>query len=270
MRGGNEFWDFRSFNPPISMNNWANEYAFESESRADTLVVRNTYLDVPEDWLGGQFIAEAEYLKELNPDAYKHEYLGEAIGTGGAVFNNVEDLDMEMPLEGTDIPLWQTFDNIYCGIDWGFATDPFHFSKMHYDSTRRILYIFREYRTNYTRNEIVWATINKELKLVSETELITADSAEPKSISDFKAFGAFIRPAEKGNDSVRYGIKWLQGLTKIYIDRRTCPYTYKEFVQYEYETDKDGNWISAYPDKDNHAVDSVRYSLERFYKRKGN
>ena len=60
MRGGEKFWDFRTFNPPISKNNWANEYAEIAETRDNTLLVRNTYLDVPEEWLGQVFIDEAE------------------------------------------------------------------------------------------------------------------------------------------------------------------------------------------------------------------
>ena len=88
MRGGNTFWDFRTFNPPISKNNWANEYAEDCETfrRESTIVVRNTYLDVPENWLGTQFIEEAEELKSINERAYIHEYLGQAIGTGGMYF----------------------------------------------------------------------------------------------------------------------------------------------------------------------------------------
>ena len=100
--------------------------------------------------------------------------------------------------------------------------------------------------------------------------MVIADSAEPKSIADFKAYGAFIRPADKGPDSVRYGIKWLQGLRHIYIDKRRCPLTYKEFVNYEFEQDKDGNFISAYPDENNHSIDAVRYALEKYANRKGN
>ena len=62
MRGGDMFWDFRTFNPPISKNNWANEYTDDCEAyrQDNTLVVRNTYLDVPPQWLGQEFINEAE------------------------------------------------------------------------------------------------------------------------------------------------------------------------------------------------------------------
>lgn len=123
MRGGKLFWDFRTFNPPISKLNWANEYAEAVEvNHPDTLVVRNNYLDVPIEWLGTQFIEEAEELKQRNERAYIHEYLGIAIGTGGDVFPNATDLDMDVEVETPNgmKPMWQTFDQIYNGIDWGW------------------------------------------------------------------------------------------------------------------------------------------------------
>ena len=278
MRGGELFWDFRTFNPPISIDNWANEYAEEAFLREDTLVVSNTYLDVPESWLGRPFIEEAEYLKKLNPRAYQHEYMGEAIGTGGGVFPNACDLDMrqQVPIYDFDgnileyTEMWKTFDKIHNGIDWGFAMDPFRFVRMHYDAKKLDLYIFKEFSTVATRNQIVFDILYKEKKLIGMDELVTADSAEPKSIADFKAYGAYIRGAIKGPDSVRYGIKWLQGLNHIYIDKRECPKTYKEFTHYEYLQDKDGNFISDYPDENNHSIDSVRYAMEKFYSRRGN
>lgn len=271
MRGGDIFWDFRSFNPPISINNWANEYAEQAETRDDSIVIRNTYLDVPRDWLGEPFIHEAEVMKELNPRGYTHEYLGIPIGTGGNVFQNVEDMNMEelVNINGQGVPMFQTFDNIFNGIDWGFSIDPFRFVRMHFDKKRRELYIFSEYSTVETRNEEIFDEIYNVRKIANINDLVTADSAEKKSCADFRAYGAFVRDAEKGPDSVRYGIKWLQGLTHIYIDKRRCPLTYQEFVHYEYDTDKDGNWVSSYPDKNNHSIDATRYAMERFYKRKG-
>lgn len=278
MRGGDIFWDFRTFNPPISKNNWANEYTEVAETMENTLVVRNTYLDVPEHWLGKQFIEEAEDLKAINERAYVHEYMGVPIGTGGDVFSNVEDLDMEQIVEVKDqwgnvkerVPMWKTFDHIYNGIDWGFAIDPFRFVKMHFDRTRLDLYIFDEYTTYRTRNADVYKILYEEEKKITKDELVIADSAEEKSVADFRSYGAFIKGAKKGPDSVRYGIKWLQGLAHIYIDKRRCPDTFREFIGYEYEQDRDGNFISAYPDEDNHSIDATRYAMERYANRRGN
>lgn len=280
MRGGDKFWDFRTFNPPISKNNWANEYADDCEvyRQESTLVISNSYLNVPQEWLGQEFINEALELKKINPKAYEHEYLGVPTGTGGDVFQNVCDMDMNEPVPQFDVygntmkivPKWQTFDKIYCGLDWGFAKDPLHFVRCHFDPARLDLYIFDEYRTMHSRNKTVFQVLYEEEKKISYEELLIADSAEPKSILDFKAYGAFIRGAAKGPDSVRYGIKWLQGLRHIYIDKRRCPYAFREFTQYEYETDKDGNFISAYPDADNHSIDATRYAMEKYANRRGN
>ena len=263
MRGGSTYWDFRTFNPPISKNNWANMYAEKAYKRsASTLVTRNTYLDVPREWLGEQFFEEAEELKAINPRAYEHEYLGVATGTGGDVFENACELDMSDMID--------KFDHIYNGIDWGFARDPFRYVRMHFDAKKLDLYIFDEFTTYKTRNEDTFHRLYDEECKLTRQELVTADSAEEKSVADFRAYGAFIRPAKKGPDSIRYGIKWLQGLRHIYIDKNRCPETYYEFINYEYERDRDGNFISAYPDADNHSIDAVRYALENYCNRRGN
>ena len=272
MRGGAKFWDFRTFNPPISVDSWANEYAEEAETYTHTLVISSTYKDVPEEWLGPQFIEEAEDLKEKNEQAYLHEYMGLPTGTGGAVFPNVVDLDMTQPvyLGDTTISMYKTFDNIYTGLDWGYNPDPFRVVRVYLDSRRHDIYIFDEYSTNKARNIEIFEDLYKEKKIINYRDLVTADSAEPKSIADFKAYGAYIRGAEKGPESIRYGIKYLQGFNHIYIDKRRCPLTYKEFSKYEYERDRDGNFISSYPDKNNHSIDATRYALEKFYNRRGN
>ena len=104
---------------------------------------------------------------------------------------------------------------------------------------------------------------------MSEDDLIIADSTEPKSIGDFKMYGALIKGAEKGPGSVEYSMKWLSSLAKIVIDQRRCPVSAQEFSTYEYQQDKDGNYISGYVDADNHCIDSIRYALNNIWKKKG-
>lgn len=259
MRGGPRYVVFKSFNPPISRQNWANQYVLTPRRAA--LRHKSCYTEVPPEWLGEQFFDDAQALMETNLRAYTHEYLGIPVGTGGEVFDNLEI--REIPDDEKNI-----FDNIYMGIDWGWYPDPFHWSKMHYDSTRKTLYIYDEYRANKQSNAETWNNLVM-LKGVTGTDLITADSAEPKSIGDYRDYGSLCRPAVKGPDSVRYGIKWLQSLKKIVIDPRRCPETAKEFQNYEYERTDNGDIISGYPDKDNHSIDSVRYAMERVWRRKG-
>lgn len=259
MRGGQKYWNFESYNPPISRDNWANLDSLED--RPDRLCHKSTYLEAPPEWLGEQFLLEAEHLKQTNERAYRHEYLGEPVGTGGNVFENVVDYPIGSDLIGS-------FDRIYNGVDWGWYPDPWAFNRMHFDAARRILYIFDEDRANKKSNQET-AEILMKNHGITAVDRITADSAEKKSVEDYKSYGLYCRPAEKGPGSVEYSMKWLCSLAEIRIDRKRCPETYKEFTCYEYERNKDGEIISGYPDANNHNIDAVRYAMEQVWRRRG-
>lgn len=251
MRGGSTFWNFESYNPPLSRDNWANKDSLEQ--RPDRLCHHSTYLDAPPEWLGEQFLAEAEFLRQTNERAYRHEYLGEAVGTGGNVFENL-DIRPITPEERA------AFDRVRCGVDWGYFPDPWAFNCCHYDAARRVLYIFDELTALRQGNRET-----ADLLLahgLTRADLITADSAEPKSVADYNKFGLRCMGARKGPGSVEYSMKWLQSLVRIVIDPHTCPDTAKEFLGYEYERTRDGQIVSGYPDRDNHHIDAVRYATE--------
>ena len=244
MRGGGNkpFCYFYSYNPPAQASNWVNAEA--NTPRADRLVVSSSYLDIPKEWLGEAFLREAEYQKKSNELLYRHIYLGEATGTGGAIFPNASAFKM------SDEQISQ-FDNLRQGIDWGFVNDPFCFLKLHYDSTRRDVYIFEEiYGTGISNRE----AIAKVDAIADPYTPIYADSAEPKSIKEFKDAALYVKAADKGPGSVEYGIKFLQGLAHIYIDPDRCPNAWREFSLYELEKDRNGEWKREPPDKDNHCL----------------
>lgn len=258
LRGGSYSLEFKTFNPPKTKNNWANQYClFE---KVGQMIHHSTYFTTPKEWLGERFLDDADYLKAINPGAFEHEYMGIANGTGGMVFDNVDV--RQIPDDEIE-----TFDRIYNGVDWGYYPDPWAFNRMHYDAARRILYIFGEL-TRYKKGNR--QTADDLLKYgITPNELITADSAEPKSVADYRNYGLNCRGAVKGPGSVDYSMKWLQSLTKIVIDPVRCPDTAKEFTTYEYERNKEGEVISGYPDKENHHIDAVRYSMEPVWKRRG-
>lgn len=253
MRGGDKFWNFESYNPPISRDNWAN--VDSAEDKPNRLCHISTYLDAPKSWLGEEFINEAEYLKQTDERAYQHEYLGLPVGTGGNVFERLELREI------TDDEI-KRFDRIYQGIDFGWYPDPFCFIRIYYDVARETLYLIDEHYVNKTSNEDNAAWIREHHY---NDFPVTCDSAEPKSIVDFRASGVDARSAIKGPGSVEYGMKWLQR-RKIVIDKRRTPNAYKEIVGYEYERNKDGEIISGYPDKNNHAIDAIRYGMEPAYR----
>lgn len=256
MRGGSMYWNFETYNPPISRDNWANKDT--AEERPDRLCHKSTYLQAPEEWLGAQFLAEAEQLRTTDDRAYRHEYLGEAIGTGGNVFDNIEARTI------TDEEV-RGFDRIYQGADWGWFPDPFAFVRLHYDRTRETIYFLDEIYQNKLTNDASAKAIKDK---GYADAIVTEDSAEPKSVADHRALGIPARAAVKGPGSVDYGMKWLQRRTLV-IDKKRTPNVYREFVGYEYERSRDGEIISGYPDRDNHTIDATRYALERIYNKSG-
>lgn len=260
LRGGDTTWMFETWNTPKSIQSWVNKWELiPKEGRRP--VHKASYLDVPKEWLGETFIEEAEHLKLVNPKAYEHEYMGIATGTGGQVFENLEIREI------TDAEIEQ-FDNIKDGIDWGFAPDPFVWGKYHYDAKHMTIYVLDEFWANKLRNEEAYNHLVKNGK-ISPQRLIIADSSEDKSVSDFRAYGANIRGAEKGPGSVKYSYKWLQSRAKIVIDPARAPNHVREFVNCEHEQMKDGTFIGEYPDRDNHTIDTCRYAHNLEWRTRG-
>jgi phage terminase large subunit len=130
------------------------------------------------------------------------------------------------------------------------------------------LYIYDEYRTWKTSNRDVYEYLVKE-KNVNPNDLIIGDSASPKDIADFCNMGLYMIGAEKGADSLKYSYKWLQSLKAIVIDNVRAPETAKEFLEAEFERDKNGDIITTYPDKNNHGIDAVRYSQNLVWRQGG-
>lgn len=258
IRGTDSAYIFKSFNPPQSKLNWANKYV--EMPKPGRFVHTSDYRQAPSEWLGEVFIREAEFLREVNPIAYEHEYLGIPNSAGGLVFPNVELRE----IADEDIA---GFEYVYQGIDWGFAVDPVDWGRCAYEAKKRTLYLFDEFRAVGMSNRELYEVLTQQ-KSVQPGDMIIADRAEPKSIADLVAYGLNVRGAEIGPDSVRYSIKWLQTL-RLVIDPVRCPHTAREFTEYEYEKTKDGEIISQYPDKNNHSIDRTRYATNYIWRKWG-
>lgn len=239
---------FYSYNPPKSGRSWVNQEV--KSPKPGRKIHHSDYRAVPKEWLGERFIVEAEHLQKVNDNAYRHEYLGEEVGTGLEVFLNVNIREI------TNDEISQ-FDQIRQGLDWGYAADPLCFERMNYNRKKRTLHIFHEISGLNIFNRVFY-----EMAKEYSSTLTTADSAEPKSIDEVKSYGMNIIGAKKGPGSVESGIKFLQDMEQIIIDPARCPLAAKEFINYALETDRNGEIKHKFPDKDNHSLDSCRYALE--------
>ena len=272
MRGGDRFLVFRSFNPPISSANWANQFIERPDKRS--VMLRTNYLQMPVDWLGQGFIEEAERLKEINENAYLHEYMGMPVGNGSEVFPALQIREI------TEEEI-RNSERIYCGLDFGFASDPSAFVRVTYSpKTETIMIIGEIYKRGLSNREL--ARMIKEQgydrsdrvtwvlgDAVPERQLITADCADPRSISDLSGEDLRVTGCTKFPGCIEYRIRWLQH-RKIVIDPKRTPETAREFRNYSYKVDrKTGEITSQLQDHDDHTIDATAYALNTvIYKRR--
>jgi PBSX family phage terminase large subunit len=258
IRGTDKAFIFKSWNPPRTSGNWINKYILIPKE--NQFQHKTDYRNVPIEWLGKIFVDEAEHLRDTNLPAYEHEYLGEVNGLGDQIFTNL----IIGPIADEKIA---QFDNVLYGLDFGFYPHPAHYAKVHYDATNHDLYVYGEVRK--------WKTSNRDMydALVAYGypigELLICDSAEPKSVADFREYGASARGAEKGAESVKYSIKWMQSLHAIYIDNVRAPYTVEELSDYAYERTKDGEILESYPREKDDALAAIRYATNLIWRRRG-
>lgn len=250
---------FFSYNPPKRKQSWVNKKYETSFQAANTFVHHSTYLDNP--FISKQFITEAEAAKERNERRYEWEYEGKAVGSGVVPFDNLKVVAGSITDE-----MVKTFDNIRQAADFGYGPDPLAFVRWHYDKKKNGIYAIDEfYGQKISNRELAkWIKSNGY-----ESNDITADSAEPKSIDELKNEHGIrrIKGAKKGPDSVEYGEEWLDDLDFICIDPLRTPNIAREFENIDYQTDRDGNPKARLEDKDNHTIDATRYAFEQDMKK---
>ncbi len=256
LRGGSRFVVFKTFNPPISRSSWANRYV--AEPREGSLRHKSDYTTVPQEWLGQQFLDDAEHLKETNERAYRHEYLGEPVGLGTNIFELLEIRDI------TDEEVGR-MERIYQGQDWGWYPDPKAFIRVSYVPGSDKIYLIDELGGCKIRNAEMARQIREK---GYDDYLIYCGADEQESIVDFRDAGLPARQALVGPGSVRYTFEWLQCRTLV-IDPRRTPRAYDEIIKYEHEVDADGEVIADYPDHDNHWIDALRYATSPISMRRG-
>ena len=243
---------FYSYNPPKRKHSWVNK-KYESRFQPEnTFVHASTYKDNP--FIAKEFIEEAEATRERSEKRYRWEYLGEAIGSGVAPFENLVFRKI------TDEEIAR-FDNIRQGNDFGYANDPLAFVRWHYDKKKRVIYAIDEiYGVKISNRELAERIREKGY----QSQMITCDSAEPKSIDELKLQLniPLVQGAKKGPDSREYGERWLDDLDAIVIDPGRTPNIAREFESADYAVDRDGNPKPKLEEVNDHTIDATRYAFE--------
>lgn len=92
---------------------------------------------------------------------------------------------------------------------------------------------------------------------IMRRDVVIADCAEPKSISEINSFGFNVRPSSKGPDSIKNGIQILQRY-KINVTRRSTGII-QEMKRYKWKVDKNGVMLNVPIEVWNHGIDAIRY-----------
>lgn len=237
---------------PTTADHWVYKRFFESRGitdgfngiKEDTLYIHTTYLDNIAN-LDQGFLNRVEQIKLNDPNKYNHTMLGAWIKQSeGAIFKN-----WEIGLFDESLPYG-------FGADFGFSVDPDTLVKVAIDEKKKTIYC-DEYLYSFSglgTDEL--AQRYKQL-IPKIKDLIVADSAEGRLISDIKKKGVNIIECEKGAGSVLAGIVAMQDY-KIVITERSVNLA-KELRLYEWNDKKSGIPIDAY----NHLIDAIRYIFRK-------
>ncbi len=162
---------FLSLNPS-DYNSWIKKRFFDA-IHENSVVLKSTYKD--NKFLDEEYKKVLEDLIKKDAVYYKVYTLGEWAPLGGLIFTNWQTKGIS--LSDND------YDSILLGGDWGF-NHPSAFVKIGLKDDN--LYIMDElYRRELTNNELM----NEVEQLFGKGYRITADSAEPDRIKEFKQHG---------------------------------------------------------------------------------
>lgn len=242
-----------TFNP-WSERHWLKPTFFDEDTKLNNTFSYTTTYRVNE-WLDEVDIARYEDLYRTNPRRARIVCDGDWGVAEGLVFENfeVKEFDWVKKLKEKQV--------VAHGSDFGFTQDPTTLISTIVDTQNKELWIYDEYyQRGMLTDEIYQMYIDKGLK---NAEII-ADSAEKRLITEIKRKGiSNIKPSVKGQGSIMQGVQFIQGF-KIYV-HPSCEHTIEELNTYTFDQDKDGNWLNKPIDENNHILDALRYSLEKFH-----
>jgi phage terminase large subunit len=237
-----------TFNP-WSERHWLKRTFFDDDTKLKNTFSYTTTYRVNE-WLDQSDIDRYEDLYRTNPRRARIVCDGDWGVAEGLVYDNFEVVEFDWFAKYKETQL------IVHGIDYGFTNDPTALVSVVVDLDNKELYIYDEhYEKAMLTDDIYNMLVAKELENVeikSENEARLIVELQKKGIRK-------IKPSIKGPNSIMPGIQYVQGF-KIYV-HPSCEHTIEELNTYTFDQDNEGNWLNKPIDKNNHALDALRYAL---------
>lgn len=242
-----------TFNP-WSERHWLKRAFFDEETReTDTFAITTTFR--VNEWLDDVDRARFEDLYRTNPRRARIVCDGEWGVAEGLVFENFQVKEFD-PIQKI-----KELQETTHGMDYGFTNDPTTLVSSVVDLDNKEIWLYDEHYEKSMTTDDIYKMLEKKQLLKSS---ITGDNAEPRLIKELQSKGVRrLHASVKGKDSVMHGIQFLQGF-KIYIHPK-LENTIEEFNTYTFKQDKEGNWLNEPIDDNNHIIDALRYSMERYH-----
>ena len=231
---------------PSTKEHWIYQRFFEAKGipegsnliKSDTTYIHTKYLDNLDN-LSESYINQLENIKLRRPEKYKHQILGGWLDKAeGVVFSNWQ------------IGSFVQVSTSVFGQDFGFSADPTTLVETSIDKTNKRIYL----KLHYYKQGLTTSQISELNKRCAKDNLIVADSAEPRLITELKMNNNIVS-AIKGQGSVTYGIALLQDFDLI-IDPESTELI-KELNNYCWLEKKSATPIDSH----NHAIDAIRYAV---------
>lgn len=231
---------------PATKEHWIYKRFFEDKGvqegfngiKDDVTYIHTTYLDNIQN-LDDSFINEVKRIEISNPEKYKHQILGGWLNKAeGVIYSNWK------------IDKFQDLGNSIYGQDFGFSIDPTTLIQVSIDKDKKIIYCKELlYKVGLNTTDIY----NENNRYCGERNLIIADSAEPRLISELKARGLNIKGIDKPKIMDRIAL--VQDYQMIVDPDSTN--LIKELNNYVWHDKKSETPIDDY----NHLLDALGYAV---------
>lgn len=262
---------------PVGKENWIYQHYFktlddegkehvkldeEKLYEKGTIVKNKVYYlhSVPTDnpFIPESYIRRLDEMKEYDPYLYDVARLGKFGTVGTRVLPQFEVAEDAKEF----VNAVRSIDRQYkfIGLDFGFETSYNALVKCAVDDKNKWLYIYDEiYLNHVTDDKFANLPEMQELK----DELITADSAEPKTISYYRQMGYKMRPCKKFVGSRLANTRKMKRFKRIICSPK-CKNTIRELRDLTYKKDAKGKiWYDEF-NIDPHTFSALWYALDNY------
>jgi phage terminase large subunit len=249
--------------------NEANNNSFDAFEQLEVRTKEFFFLDwnpTNEFWYYTEIKGKRDDVEEITLTYLDNEALDANIVTSIEMRKNraswwkVYGLGQLGEVEGRIYTQWSVIDAVphearleRYGMDFGYSNDPSAIVAIYYYNGGYILDEIA-YTKGLSNKQIADIILNQPRKA-----LTIADSAEPKSVDEIRSYGVLIQPAVKGKDSVVHGIQMVQDVP-ISVTKQSTN-VIKEYRNYLWDTDKEGNSLNIPEHTWSHSMDAIRYGM---------